>query len=174
MTSLTEMTSSDSDQPTTVDTRALRIRRGVASDAAALIALENSVFTRDRLSARQWHYHLANPRADILVASDASAVLIGAAVVFFHARSDIARLYSLAVAPSARGLGAADALIDFAERGAMQRGCRRMRLEVRRDNVAAHRLYARRGFVVIGERAGYYEDGHDALRYEKILAARVG
>lgn len=168
------MTSSDSDQPTSLNARALRIRRGVDSDAAALIALENNVFTRDRLSARQWHHHLANPRADILVASDANAALIGAAVVLFHAGSDIARLYSLAVVPSARGLGAADALMDFAERGAVQRGSRRMRLEVRRDNVAAHRLYVRHGFVVIGERAGYYEDGHDALRYEKILTALGG
>ena len=36
-------------------------------------------------------------------------------------------------------------------------------LEVRRDNAAAQALYRSRGFEVVAERRGYYDDGEDAL-----------
>ena len=151
----------------------LRIRLARAADIPALVALENRVFAGDRLSARQWRHHVASPRATILVAT-ASHGLCGAAIVFFHRGHDIARLYSLAVAPEARGQGVGERLLAAAERDAARRGSRRMRLEVRRDNPGAQRLYAQRGFRVFDERPRYYEDGHDALRYEKSLAPQRG
>ena len=89
--------------------------------------------------------------------------------MFLHAGHDIARLYSLAISAEARGRGVGEKLLVAAERDAARRGSARMRLEVRRDNAAAQRLYLRRGFRVIGERHAYYEDGYDALRYEKPL-----
>jgi ribosomal protein S18 acetylase RimI-like enzyme len=95
--------------------------------------------------------------------------VIGASVIFFRRGSDIARIYSLAVAAESRGLGVGDALLDASEHSAQAHQCKRMRLEVRRDNPQAQRLYARRGYSGIGERAAYYEDGMDALRYEKHL-----
>ena len=156
------------------DASPLRIRRATNADVAALVALENRVFDSDRLRARQWRQHVASPRATVLVAVTARDTLLGAAIVFFHRGRDIARLYSLAVAPEARGRGVGERLLVDAERDAARRGSRRMRLEVRRDNVGARRLYDLRGFHVLGERPGYYEDGHDALRYEKALTPRGG
>jgi ribosomal-protein-alanine acetyltransferase len=147
----------------------LRIRRAVDIDLPALVALENRIFTSDRLSARQWNQHLASDSARVLVAS-VDRELVGAAVLFFRRGNDIARLYSLAIAPAMRGRGIGDALLETAESAALARRCRRVRLEVRRENPAARRLYERRGYRLIGERIGYYEDGEDALRYEKTLA----
>jgi ribosomal-protein-alanine acetyltransferase len=139
----------------------------------ALIALENRVFTADRLSARQWRHHLRNASSGVLVAERDGAIA-GAAVVFFHALHRIARLYSIAVTPEARGIGLGEMLLAAVEKLARQRGSAAMRLEVRTDNAAAQRLYERRGYRRFGVRRGYYEDGADALRYEKAFApARV-
>jgi ribosomal-protein-alanine acetyltransferase len=135
----------------------------------ALIALENRVFTADRLSARQWRHHLRNASSGVLVAERDGAIA-GAAVVFFHALHRIARLYSIAVTPEARGIGLGEMLLAAVEKLARQRGSAAMRLEVRTDNAAAQRLYERRGYRRFGVRCGYYEDGADALRYEKAFA----
>jgi len=146
----------------------IRIRRARDADLARLVAIENAVFATDRMSARQWRHHVSNPEADVLVAARDGAIA-GAAVVFFHARHRIARLYSIAVAPEARGAGIGESLLAAAERGARRRGRKTFRLEVRTDNAAARRLYARRDYRVFGTKPGYYEDGCDAVRYEKAL-----
>jgi ribosomal protein S18 acetylase RimI-like enzyme len=90
--------------------------------------------------------------------------------VFLRRCSTIARLYSIAVDPVARGSGLGAALLAAAERAARRRGVRRLRLEVRQDNPAAIALYETRGYRRIGARAAYYEDGADAWRYERALA----
>lgn len=147
-----------------------RIRRAVLADLPALVALERRAFTTDHLSLRQYRHHLANPRALVLTAVDAGG-LLGKAVVFFRKGSDIARLYSIAVDDAARGRGIAKALLHAVERGARTRGCARLRLEVRQDNPGAIRLYEKLGYHRFAAIAGFYEDGADAWRYEKILRA---
>jgi len=42
----------------------------------------------------------------------------------------------------------------------------------RHDACEMRKLYERNGYRSIGRRKGYYEDGHDAERYEKSLARR--
>jgi len=149
---------------------AFRIRRAKPADLDALVALERAAFTTDHLSRRQYRVHLRSPSAAVLAAFDGSR-LLGKAVVFFRRDSDIARLYSIAVADVARGRGVGAALLAAAEAAARRHGARRMRLEVRQDNAAAMRLYERRGYRCFGAHAGFYEDGADAWRYEKGLSA---
>jgi ribosomal-protein-alanine N-acetyltransferase len=147
----------------------VRIRRARIADLPRLVALENAVFATDRMSARQWRHHVLSAKADVLVA-ERDGEIAGAAIVFFHADHRVARLYSIAVAPAARGVGLGEALLAAAEREARKRGRDRFRLEVRTDNAAARRLYERRGYRAFGAKAGYYEDGSDAVRYEKALS----
>jgi ribosomal protein S18 acetylase RimI-like enzyme len=154
----------------TIPLRAPRLRVARRDDLGDLVQLENDAFDSDRLSPRQWAHHLRSASAEVRVALDAER-LIGALVLFFRRGSSLARLYSLAIAAEARGRGIGNALLDAGERIARLRGCTRLRLEVRRDNRSAQRLYARRGYRVIGTIAGYYEDGEDALRFEKSLGA---
>ena len=149
----------------------MRIRRAIASDLDALVELENGVFDYERMSARQLRHHLDNRSVSILVARR-GVDLVGAAVLFFRKGSGIARLYSIAVAADVRGAGIGAALLAAAERAARTRGSRAMRLEVRADNPAAQRLYERRGYRRFAVKAGYYEDGHDAFRYEKPLGTK--
>ncbi|MGA8278307.1 MAG: ribosomal protein S18-alanine N-acetyltransferase [Rhodanobacteraceae bacterium] len=145
-----------------------RVRRARATDLAALVELENRVFETERITPRQWRRYLAGASVEVLVATCAGAA-VGAAVLFFRAKSNTARLYSIALADEVRGRGIGTALLASAERAARHRGITRMVLEVRSDNVAAQGLYERRGYRRFAISQGYYEDGHDALRYEKNL-----
>lgn len=145
------------------------IRQAIDSDGDELIALEQRVFTLDRLSPRQWRNHLDSDSALVLVARQQRR-MAGSILLFFRRGSSLARIYSLAVDPEARGNGIGPALVEAAEQAALKRGSRCMRLEVREDNLAAQRLYRRLGYRRIGDRPGYYEDGALAQRYEKALA----
>lgn len=146
----------------------LHIRRATLADLDALVALERRAFTTDHLSRQQYRRHLHSATAVVLAAVDGSG-LLGKAVVFFRGNSGIARLYSIAVSNEARGRGLGEALLGAAEEAARRRACTRMRLEVRQDNSSAMRLYERLGYRRFAARAGYYEDGADAWRYEKVL-----
>jgi len=150
---------------------AVHVRRATSSDLDSLVALENRAFSADHLQPRQWQRHLESASALVLVAV-ASGAIVAAAVVFWRRGSDIARLYSMARLPEARGRGLGDAMLAACEAAARRHGSRRMRLEVRRDNAAAQRLYLRHGYIRIGQRSAYYEDGEDALLFEKALTAK--
>jgi ribosomal-protein-alanine N-acetyltransferase len=148
----------------------VRVRRAVPADLDALVALEQTAFSGDRLSRAQYRRHLAGAGATVLVAEGTRAELFGSALLFFRKGSTRARLYSIATAPLARGRGIGATLLEAAERAALDHGCRALRLEVRVDNTAAIGLYERAGYRRIGRYAAYYEDGADAWRYEKALA----
>jgi len=150
-------------------TAAVRVRRAELSDLDDLVALEEQSFTGDRLSRAQFRRHLDSESAQVLVASANHRRFLGTAVVFFRKGSQVARLYSIATHGEARGKGVGSALLEAAEHAARRRRCHALRLEVRTDNHSAVRLYERLGYHRIGEYAGYYEDGADAWRYEKVL-----
>lgn len=151
-------------------TAAVRVRRAELSDLDDLVALEEHSFAHDRLSRAQYRRHLDSETAQVLVASANHRRFLGTAVVFFRKGTHVARLYSLATKPEAQGKGVGSALIEAAEHSARQRRCSSLRLEVRTDNATAISLYERRGYERIGEYASYYQDGADALRYEKKLS----
>jgi len=148
----------------------LRIRRATMRDLDDLVDLENRTFDYDRMSARQLRRHLGSASAIVLVAGVGSAIA-GSAVLFLRSTSTstIARLYSIAVAEAFRGRGIGESLLAVVEREARRRGATKMRLEVRTDNAAAARLYERKGYLRFGVHRRYYDDGHDALRYQKTL-----
>ncbi len=71
---------------------------------------------------------------------------------------------NLAVRPEWRGRGLARALVDHVVREASRLGAHRARLEVRRSNDIARRLYEGMGFAVVGARRNYYTNPpEDAL-----------
>src|SRR6266481_2016083 len=136
----------------------IRVRKAERADLDVLTDLEQRVFATDRLSRRSLRRFLNSPTAEVIVAEDAGR-LAGTAIVLFRPRSLIARLYSLAVAPQMGGRGAGPMLLAAAEAAAFARDCRAIRLEV---HVTNHAAIAR-----------YYEDGGDALRFEKRLVPNL-
>lgn len=148
-----------------------RVRPARRADLDALMELEQRVFATDRMSRHSLRRLLTSPTARVIVA-DTGRRLAGAAVVLFRTYTAVARLYSIAVAPQMSGKGVAVALLAAAERAAGARKCRCMRLEVHEANAAAISRYGKTGYRQFGRYAAYYEDGGDALRFEKPLGAR--
>lgn len=145
-------------------------RDAAARDADALLLLE-AAFPGDRLSPRAIRRLLCSPSARVRVIADDAGAVRGALVLLFRRGARAARIYSLAVDPVARGRGLAQTLIVDAERTAAARGCDRVRLEVRVDNLPALALYARQGYARVQRLTGYYEDGADGYRLEKRIAS---
>jgi len=152
---------------------AIRTRKAERGDIDALMELERRVFATDRLSRRSLQRFLQSRSAELIVAHD-GARLAGTAIVLFRARSLRARLYSIAVAPQLAGRGVAAMLLDAAEAAALDRGCRAMRLEVHHTNHAAVARYRKSGYQQFARHRRYYEDGGDALRFEKQLVREGG
>ncbi len=150
-------------------TPAVRLRKAVPADLAALDALEHRVFTTDHLSRRSLRHFLGSPTAEVIVAEH-DGELAGTAIVLFRPRSSVARLYSIAVAPHKGGRGVGPMLLDAAEAVAVERGCGSIRLEVHETNATAISRYRKSGYREFGRHPRYYEDGGDALRFEKPLA----
>jgi ribosomal protein S18 acetylase RimI-like enzyme len=149
----------------------IRVRRARRGDLEALVELEQRVFAADRMTRQGLRRLLSAPSATVLVA-EVRGRIAGAAVVLFRERASVARLYSLGVLPQMCGKGAGVTLMLAAERAARRRKCRAIRLEVHVSNRRAIARYRKSGYRQFGRHVAYYEDGRDALRFEKTLGAR--
>ena len=145
------------------------IRPGSVADIPALVQLEETCFESDRLSRRSFHHMLTRAKASLFVAEapEADGRILGYGLVLFHLGTALARLYSLAVHPDARGRGIGMKLLDYAEAETRRHDCVALRLEVRADNAAAIALYEGRSYRRIMPLPHYYEDEGDGWRYEK-------
>jgi [ribosomal protein S18]-alanine N-acetyltransferase len=70
--------------------------------------------------------------------------------------ADETEILTIAVEPALRGRGVGRALLSESLRQAANAGAKSMFLEVDENNAPALALYARLGFVKVGERVGYY------------------
>ena len=116
------------------------VRSATIADLERLADLEVRCFDSDRLSRRSFRRMITQAHADLLVHATGDA-LEGYALVLYHKGTHLARLYSIAVDPAARGRGVGKLLLGAAEAMALQRGCITMRLEIRSDNTSAANLY---------------------------------
>ena len=83
-------------------------------------------------------------------------------------------LTEIVVKANYRKKGYGRRLIDWLVEHAVERGGRIMHLEVRTSNSSAIQLYTRMGFVKVGRRRGYYQDGEDAGLYSLELSGGSG
>ncbi len=81
--------------------------------------------------------------------------------------ADEAEVISLGVAPKHRRRGLGEGLMDVAVDDLLEKGIKRLHLEVDEQNVAAVKLYENLGFDVVGTREAYYRHG----RGEKATSA---
>lgn len=145
---------------------AVHIRRLGLNRINDLLTMEESCFPTDRSNRRNLRRLLRSESACCL-GIYRQGELLGSAVVLFRRGTRSARVYSLAVLETARGLGLGRRLMQRAEHEARKRGCSLIRLEVRMDNSPAIRLYEQLGFEAFRILPAYYEDGAHAMRYRK-------
>ncbi len=155
---------------TAITACAATIHAGTLSDVDALLAIECAAFASDRIGRAEFEDLTQSAKAAVLIArygiAEAGALVlkqVGAGV------ETEAYLYSLGVVPEFRRLGVGDALLDEAVAIASRWQAWRIVLEVRPDNLAAIAFYAGAGFVTIGRRSRWYEDGSPALRMAWLL-----
>lgn len=150
----------------------LAIRTAVAADAGALAALDARCFPPgDRFSPRVWRHLLGvarRNRSALAVLAHEDAAVLGAAALLLRAGSRVARLYTVAVDPAARGRGLARRLLAALLARAPRR-CATLSLEVRASNAGARALYEALGMTAVASLPRYYDD-EDGVRYRAPLA----
>lgn len=137
------------------------IRPARPADVRWLAALETESFASDHISTAEFRRLVNSRLCRVLVAEHAGARL-GAAVLKRRLARRALYIYSLAVAPAARGCGWGAALLTDADVVARREGCRSVELEVRADDPAAIRFYRLAGFRLRDRRSSWYDDGADA------------
>ncbi|WP_219703948.1 GNAT family N-acetyltransferase/peptidase C39 family protein [Marinomonas lutimaris] len=145
------------------------IRLASIDDLKALLVLEGKAFTGDRLSRRSFRHAITSSGSALFVAMKEDGELLGYALLHLRQGTHLARLYSLAVSPEARGLGIGKLLIQACEKKALKKGKMLLRLEVSDVNHNAIALYQKMGYKEFGHYDAYYEDQTDAIRMQKRL-----
>ncbi|WP_406663323.1 peptidase C39 family protein [Gallaecimonas sp. GXIMD1310] len=146
----------------------MKCRLANMADRDALFALEQQAFTHDRIDRRRWRYLLTEAHGQVWIVEE-QGDLLAAAVLLLKKGTALARLYSLAVSPLARGRGLARQLLSQLESAALAEGAVAIRLEVHQQNQAAISLYESCGYRTIAPLLAYYQDGGNGLRMEKRL-----
>lgn len=143
-------------------------RDAVVDDLDALEYVENSCFDADRLSRRQLRHWLKADNKLIQVGLINNNV-VGYGLVILRKGTSLARLYSLAVLPEARGNKIANSLISLLEKACIEDNRAYLRLEVSQNNSAAIALYKSLGYQEFGYYEHYYADDSNALRMQKSI-----
>ncbi len=142
----------------------LTIRPMTEDDLDQVMALENTIFSSPWRRSF-FRSDIGRPGGCCVVAETDGRVL-GYAVAWGTGEVHLA---NLAVAPSARGQGIGQRLMDEVLAFGRSNNAVSIYLEVRQSNTIARQFYARLGFVPIYVRKGYYENGEDAVVMEKEL-----
>ncbi|MCO4761751.1 MAG: ribosomal protein S18-alanine N-acetyltransferase [Myxococcales bacterium] len=135
------------------------LRRIEARDLDDWFALQDQAmadpFTRDGLAA-EFDNHLSRPTG-LFRKGELIAAFLGWLVV------DELQIFQVATSANHRRQGLGRQLLTHVLRRARAGGATTATLEVRTSNAAAIALYVNLGFVIDGERKGFYPDGEDAL-----------
>jgi ribosomal-protein-alanine N-acetyltransferase len=149
------------------------LRPAAESDLNDIVAIERSCFA-DPWSEESFRRLLTGHPAIFQVLVLPPEHHVAGYVIAFALGPD-AELLNVAVEPRSRGKGYARQMLDALLIDLGGRGVKTAFLEVRESNVAAHRLYASRGFREIGRRKNYYRRPvEDALVMRKVLEVAEG
>ena len=110
---------------------------------------------------------LNSPYAFPLAAFDAAGRLVG--FICPMQLLDEGHILDVAVDPALRGAGVGRFLVQQVLQDCRFGGASFVSLEVRESNVSAIGLYKKMGFIEVGRRKRYYENGEDALMMEYVF-----
>jgi len=146
----------------------IRIQQAVSGDIAELVSLENVSFVSSDglLNRRTFGYHIKRGNLLLTARNTKTGELAGYILVFLREKS--ARAYSLSTATRFRNQGIARTLFENAISECKDRGIRTIRLEVRKENIGAQKLYQSMGFKLSKALPDYYGEGQDGIRMELI------
>lgn len=146
---------------------AVEVRPARESDAGFVEHLSGEVFSEYTQAAAPKTVAMARQRGASLIIGTLDERAAGFAVV--RAGGDVAYLDAIAVEAMARGHGLGRQLLSAAERHALRRGARLLRLVTAQANLAALELFFKTGFFIERRLHRYYPRGQDALGLVKRL-----
>lgn len=155
----------------TVTSLEIVIRKARIDDLETLYEIELECFGPEAFRKSWLEYFLRTPKFVGLVAllhDEIAGFVVGS--VEHDRNGTIGHIYSLDVSPRYRRRGVASRLLDKAEELFIESGARACNLEVRTDNVAALRLYRKRGYTVTEFLKDYYSTGTDGFRLKRDLS----
>lgn len=137
-------------------------------DLNEILELEQICFGGDSFSKAQFRYLIAKAKGEFVLIKNRGKIL-AYLILLKRKNSSQNRIYSIAIAPEARGQGLAKKLLDYAEKVTTRDNKRYISLEVKKENHAAINLYLHAGFKKNGIKMRYYFDGTDAILMRKEL-----
>lgn len=141
------------------------LRQARVSDLDAVLHIEHRVFS-DPWSPDSFAPEFDDPYTWFHVA-EIDGVMVGYVVARIVAQQG--EIANIAVDPAFQATGLGGRLLDAAIGAADDADCEAVWLEVRVSNDPARRLYASRGFEMIGRRRGYYRSPvEDALVLRRV------
>lgn len=135
-------------------------------DVAQLVELENLCFDYDALGSRNFRYFI-NKGHDDLVVQLIEKEIVGYGLLLYRKGTSLCRLYSIAVSPEHTGKSLGKDLMLKLEDYAQKRDSSYIRLEVKKSNARALKLYDKIGYKEFSVKHEYYEDQEDAICMEK-------
>lgn len=140
---------------------ATSIRPATSDDLDTVVAIEARVHLAPWTKAN-FEGESEKPYSTTWVLTDDETDSKVFAYLVFWALDDSIEILNLAVDLPYRGLGLAKLILQNVIREGVQRGAKRLILDVRKSNLPATSLYQRAGFVITQYRKAFYSNGEDA------------
>ncbi|MBI1956011.1 MAG: ribosomal protein S18-alanine N-acetyltransferase [Acidobacteria bacterium] len=132
----------------------IKSREFTAGDLEAVLGIASASPEAAAWNRQAYEKILANPGSSSCRVAEQGGGVVG--FVCFRMLGEEVELLNLAVHPSFRGQGIGEFLVKQTLFEVVEKGGRRIFLEVRDANLPALRLYERLGFEPVGRRPGYY------------------
>ena len=144
------------------------VRTATVDDITAIMNIENASFDWfTRFPEIMFIYYLRRFSDFFFVVLDSSKSIVG--YTFLEPKRGCGYVMSIAVYSRSRNQGYAKLLLEALKSGCSKNGLKKMKLDVRKENLAAIELYTKLGFVKVHTNRDYYGPGMDALTMEKQL-----
>ena len=144
------------------------VRTATIDDIADIMNIENASFDwSNRFPEIMFIYYLRRFTDFFFVVLDSSDSIAG--YTFMEPKRGCGYVMSIAVHPRSRNQGYAKLLLEALKSRCSKNGLKKMKLDVRKENWAAIKLYTKLGFVKLNANRDYYGPGMDALTMEKQL-----
>jgi ribosomal-protein-alanine N-acetyltransferase len=114
-------------------------------------------------------FELSKPYSHFLVLTDDETDEIIAGYIIYWVLFDECQILNVVVESEFRGLGYAKKMIRQAAQTALQKGIKKVSLEVRKSNSPAIQLYQNLNFTITHVRKGFYSNGEDAYQMTHLL-----
>lgn len=136
-------------------------------DCIQIAELEQSVFS-DAWTQRGIEETFSQPHSLIVVAEDGQKIL---GYCILYCVLDEAEIARIAVCEEARRRGTGARILEFCEKSCVEKGVKRLLLDVRESNEMARRFYEKHGFQKDGIRKRFYENPcEDAVLMSKEIS----